>query len=285
MAEPWRVGPPGSLVALPSPGVRAGIESFEERIGSISIGLDGTRTRDTLAIKRRWKMGWPAATSQTRALLRALARSVWGPLRLIDPYETNRLPADASAGGSESLTADMFTPTAGTAAWVPITDPPAGLPLRGAIAWTRTSTAAGRLAVAADQDNWRVPLITGQQVTLSTHVRGTGGQVALGYHAWDPAGVAASAQTGAVALDPVAWNPLQLPYIPLAGRISLTGFLDVAAGQAVGTVQTTGWQINLGATAAAWQLGGGCPEVFADLTTDNPLPHGLHELELTLLEV
>lgn len=285
MAEPWRVGPLGSLIALPSPGVRSGIETADERIGGISTGLDGTRTRDTLAIKRRWTMSWPAATSQTRALLRALARPVWGPLRLIDPHETNRLPADASAGGSESLTADAFTPTTGTATWVPITDPPAGLPLRGAIAWTRTSTAAGQLTVAAGQDHERVPLITGQQITLSGYVRGTSGAVTLGYHAWDPAGAAASAQTAAVALDPVAWTQLALPYTPVAGRVSLSGLLDIAAGQAAGTVQTTGWQINLGPAATAWQLGGGCPEIFADLTTDNPLPHGLHELGLTLLEI
>lgn len=284
MAEPWRIGPLGDLVTLPSPGVRAGVGATDQRVGSVSTSLDGTRTRDTLAVKRSWTMGWPVATAATRSLLRALARPTWGPLRLVDPHETNRLPVDTSAGGSESRSAAMFTPSVGTVAYADITDPPAGLPLRGAASWERADTSEGYLRVAYGQQAWRVALVTSQQVVLSAYLRGDG-EASLGYEAWDAAGAAASGQTSAATLHATNWTRLQIPYTPTAGRVSLTGYVHVAAGQPAGTVETTAWQVELGSTAGDWRLGAGTPPVFAEITTDNYLPHDLFELAVTLWEM
>ena len=185
-----------------------------EFVGAVSISLGGTRTLYRSSQPRSWPMQWAALTEDQLTYLHLVGLGqVRTPLRLIDPETRNRLSIRIAGGGSYRRSADGFAQTGGsTPTWVAITDPPATVPVRGAVSWERTTTAAGMLTTADTAD--RVPLIPGEQVRVSTWARGTAIQAGVGYDAWNALGAAATATASPVTLHPTTWAYLDITYTP-----------------------------------------------------------------------
>ena len=279
----WYLGPAGALTQIRAPA--RGLETSPELIGAVQRSLNGGVTVDRVAQPRSWPLKWPVLTEAETTYLRLVGQGqVRGPLRLIDPEITNRLPVRVAGGGSYRRSATDFTQTGGNdPTYVAITDPPATVPVRGAISWTRSTTAAGTLTTANALD--RVPLLSGEQVRVFQWARGTPIQVSAALDAWDALDAAARTTGTAATLDPVLWTYLEVLYTPPPERILLSEALEVAAGQPASTVQTTGWMVAPASAPTTWAPAGGGPVVVAgsELTETYLLP-GLREFGITLLE-
>lgn len=107
----YYLGPLGYLQPLPPMVGGATFPDAPIHIpGGIHTSLSGRTTADRVGIpKRSWSLTWENLTEADRLLIDALIyRSANGQLRLIDPRSTNRMPADASTGGSLSLSTGAF---------------------------------------------------------------------------------------------------------------------------------------------------------------------------------
>jgi hypothetical protein len=220
------------------------------------------------------------------------------PLRLIDGNIRNRLPLRIASGGSYTQAGDDFTTSTGFIPdWVAITDPPAAVPVRGALSWQRSSTAVDWVTTFNATD--RVPLIPGEQIRMSCWARGTAVATSAAIDWWDAAGVAAVARTTGtpVVLDPVNWTYLESIGTPTATEIEAAPVISVAAGVAISLIQTTGWQLAPATASAVWAVGGGAPTVLAGAPSpftssgtttygmsDTYIGTGLRAFELTLTE-
>lgn len=108
----YYLGPLGNVKALP-PMVGGSVypEAPIRIPGGVHTALSGRVTTDRSGIpKRSWVMTWENLTEVDRLQIdAAIYRSAGLPLRLIDPRSSNRLPADASTGGSLTLGTSAFT--------------------------------------------------------------------------------------------------------------------------------------------------------------------------------
>lgn len=279
----WYLGPTGALVVIPAPA--DGLDVSPTLVGAVTTSLGGTRTLYRSGQPRQWAMKWVALTEDQASYLRLVGLGqIRGPLRLIDAELRNRLPVRIAGGGSYRKTAADFSQTGGSdPTWVALSDTPATIPVRGAISWTRSTTAAGVLTTTAATD--RVPLIPGEQVRISLWARGTPIQVSAGYDSWNALGANSRNVGTAATLDTTNWTYFEVLYTPPAGQIELSPLLNIAGGQAAGTVQTTGWQVAPATAPTTWTAGGGAPEVIAGSELkETYVMVGLRSFELLLLE-
>lgn len=261
----WYLGPAGAMREIPPP--LRGLEVARESAGSVVTSLEGTRTVYRSAQPRSWPLAWPTLSEDELTYLRSVGLGlVPGPLRLIDPMARNLLPVQVATGGSYRRDTSRWSSTGGsTASWVPVNDPPEGVPVRGAVSWVRTTTAAATLAGGDTAD--RVPLVPGRAVRCSVWARGSAVAAAAAVDAYDAAGAAARTMGPSVTLHATDWRHLAVDYTPATGRVSVAPLLTVAAGQAVSTVQITGWQVAFVdglLQPQGWTEGGGAPEVLVD---------------------
>jgi hypothetical protein len=280
----WYLGQAGALVLIPPPAVNLAVST--QFVGSVATSLNGTRTLYRAAQPRQWACQWQALTEDQTTYLRVVGHGlVRGPLRLIDSELRNRLPVRVASGGSYMNSVVDFTQAGGVAAtWVAVSDPPAAVPVKGAVSWQRATTAAGSLtAVNADD---RVPLVPGEPaVVVSCWARGAAIQAAAAVDAWSTAGVATRTTGTATALAVSAWTLLTMTYTPAGGAAAVSPVVSVASGQAASTLQVTGWQVASSTAPAVWAAGGGAPVVLpgSELTESYLMP-GLRQFSLLLLE-
>lgn len=258
----WYLGSIGNLVAIPAPAAPAEVE--HTLTGGVHEALSGAVTVDRSGFSpRAWQFEWPYLVESDLTYLQAVGQGlVRGPLRLIDPMLRNRLPRRIAAAGSMYRTATDFTQTGGsTPTWVALTDPPATVPVRGAISWERTTTAAGILTTANEAD--RVPAIVGEQLRVSMWARGAAIQASAAVDAYDSAGSATRTTGTATTLHATDWTQISVTYTVGSGRVSAAPLVVVASGQSASTLQVTGWQVSLSSEPTTWALGGGTPTVVA----------------------
>lgn len=264
MPSGWYVGPVGALREIPAP--LRGVEVARELLGAVTESLGGGRTLYRRGQPRSWPLSWPALSEDELTYLRAVGLGlVASPLRLLDPMVRNLLPVQVAAGGSYRRDTSRFAVAGSTMSWVPISDPPPTVPVRGAISWVRATTAAATLTISDAAD--RVPLIAGRKVRFSTWARGTTIAVAAAVNAYNAAGSAATTTGTAITLHATEWRYVLVEYTPPADRITAAPVVSAASGQAASTVQTTGWQVafadRLPDQPQDWAEGGGAPEVLA----------------------
>ncbi|MBP2325322.1 hypothetical protein JOF56_005707 [Kibdelosporangium banguiense] len=278
---PFYLGRLGALRQLRDP--MKGLDATNERLGATHRSLNGTTTVDTLGHKRTYKLQWDYLTHDELSYVEALYLGlIDGPLRLIDPQRKNRLAAQASSGGSRFRNIAGFTPTQGTVTFTPSTPPPEVF-AAGAITWAIPATTGGRLIVG-DNLTGRVPLITGEQVTLSIYATGEGLTARAVVVPFDAAGVAGAPVFGpAIGLTAV-YQRLAVTLTPNTGQAGCAVGLDVPSGGPAGMVTTTGWQLEAATTASPWGPGSGCPVVVVESLADTYPEYGYHASTLTLLE-
>lgn len=308
------VGPVGSLVQLPD--VAADVDVASARIGGAGRSLMGRAWRDTLGYQRTWTWKWADLLPAQTAYLDAVANGlVPGPLRLVDPRRTNRLPEQQASGGSRSRSADGFAVTLGGLTYrdlgkvepVPQTLGPWQL-LRGCVEWSRSTGGAGSLFLTGPEADgtWRCPITPRRDIVeLSAWVAGKAGlPVALEWTEWDRAGTArnysSTAAGASVALEAGRWQQLIVNVAPAADAVAMMPRLTTATGAASGSVLTTAWQLAaLDAEeqppgswsgrvppelAAGWRIGGGAPAVVADPSGGAYPRFGFHDAGLVLVE-
>jgi hypothetical protein len=263
MANTWYLGPSGALVAIPAPS--RGIDSSPGLVGKVSVSLNGTQTLYRASQPRTWNCQWNGLTEDQSNYLRLVGHGlVRGPLRLIDGEIRNRLPLRiASAGAYSKSAADFQALNSSTPTWVAITDPPATIPVRGALSWVRLTTALAWLTTTNSYD--RVPLLpTLESVRVSCWARGTAVQVAAEADWWDTTGTNVAVTTGtAVTLNPTTWTYLDVVATPLASQIEVTPTVVVQSGQAASVIQVVGLMVAPSIASTAWAIGGGAPTVLA----------------------
>lgn len=259
----WYLGPIGALVAIPAPA--ADLDVSPQLIGAMSTSLSGARTLYRTSQPRQWACQWQALTEDQTTYLRAVGYGlVQGPLRLIDPEIRNRLPVHAASGGSYQRYPYPFVgqhspvPT-----WVAVGDPPATVPVRGAISWQTNSVDGSPVSLAISGTDTQVPLIPGEQVVVSGWVRGASMLAAMGLDAQDINGVVTRTVGTAVTLNSVAWTYLSVTYTPPSSVVSLSPVLVPSVGQPTATLQTTGWQVAPATASTTWTVGDGAPTVLA----------------------
>lgn len=258
----WYLGPVGACRPIPAP--LRGMSVKRELVGATTRSLNGTATLYRASQPRQWELSWRLLSEDEAAYLRLVGLGlVTPPLRLIDPAVRNLLPIPVASGGSYRRDTSRFAVTVSTLSWVAVTDPPFTVPVRGALSWVRTTTAAATLTLAEAND--RVPLI-GRTLRISAWARGTAVECAIGYDAFNAAGSAARVTGTPITLDPTQWRYVDIAYTPTTDRVSLAPLLSIANGQAVSTIQTTGWQVAFTdeepVFSDTWTEGGGAPVVL-----------------------
>lgn len=310
------VGPLGGMLALPD--VAADVAAPVARIGGSSASLMGRQWRDTLGYRRTWAWQWqwllPAQLPYVEALTHGMVR---GPLRLIDPRRTNRLPENVASGGSTSRSTRGFGVTVGGLAYRDLraisADPttlPAHLMLRGCQEWLRTIGGSGTLYPAGPEwdGTWQLPLVPhDESLRLSVWVVGQPGvTVGLEWTEYDAAGQGqgyfSEAGGDTVELSATVWQQIAVNVDPDPAAVALSPRLTTPEGSPAGSVFTTAWQIEAldaetpppGLLTVApgyapelsggWRIGGGAPVVVADPHGGSYPRAGFHNTGLVLVE-
>lgn len=308
------VGAAGRMIALPD--VLTEVDKSAERIGGTGVSLMGRLWRDTLGYRRTWAWRWDALLPEQIPYVEALAYgSVPGPLRLVDPRVSNRLPQQVASGGSVMRSTRGFATTVGGLQYrslIEATADPTTLParplLRGAIEWLRPSAGDGVLYLsAATLDGaWRLPLIGSEPLQLSAWVSGASGvPVTLQWVEYNAAGQAQGytdpGTSDTVTLASNRWQSVSALVQPQASSVEITPRLVVPTSAGPGSVLVTALQINtldaerrpagmvvpceIPEVSGGWRIGGGSPYVVPDPDVHGyPAAPGLHRIGLKLVE-
>ena len=251
------LGPLGYLRQLPLLPVSGSSDASEELTGGLSTGLDGTGTLDVLGHKRTWRLDWVCLslldTRTQHALYQGLTRSA---VRIVDPRAGNRLSRDGASGGSYSRDVDAHTVTAGTRAFAAVTDYPTDLIglVDGAVSWSVPVTTTATLRI---DDTDRIPLIPGEQITLSVLVDGTG-STQVGVQYYNAAGTAGSTSL-ASSFTAGSWAWQSHTFTPSATQVSASLIVVAASGSArTVRIGPALWHPE----NTDWVPGTGCPRVL-----------------------
>jgi hypothetical protein len=256
------LGPLGYLRQLPLLPVSSSTAANETIFGGLFEAVDGTGTLDILGLKRSWELNWVCLAADELAAVHAwfhrLNRSA---LRIIDPRAYNRLSRDGASGGSWSRSAAAHTVTVGTRTFTSVTDYPAdvlGL-VDGGIAWSVPLSTVSTLRIDATD---KIPLIPGEQITLSVLLKGTlGAQVGVQFY--DVAGAAGSTSlASSTTLSGWAWK--SHTFTPSSTQVSASLIVVAASGAArTVTVGPALWHPD----NTTWTPGTGCPRVLIPAMT------------------
>lgn len=257
------LGPLGYLRQLPLLPLTGNMQADERVFGGLFEAADGTGTLQILGLKRSWALDWVCLAADEVAAVHAwfqrLSRSA---LRIVDPRAYNRLSRDGASGGSWSRSTTAHTVTAGTRAFVSVTDYPTTLLglVDGGIAWSVPLSTVSTLRIDATD---KIPLIPGEQVTVSVLLKGSlGAQVGVQYY--DTAGSAGSTALASSATLTGTWAWYSHTFTPLSTQVS--GSLIVVAASGAARTVSVGpalWHPD----NTNWTPGTGCPRVLIPTMT------------------
>lgn len=273
------LGPLGQLRQLPLTPVGGTIAANETLVGGLTTSMNGTGTLDVFGHKRAWDLDWVCLTAAEVAAVHAwFQRLTRADLRLVDVRAYNRLSRDGASGGSWSRDVVAHTVTAGTRALVTVTDYPTALLglVDGGLAWSVPGSTVATLRIDATD---KIPLVPGEQITLSVLLKGTlGAQVGVQFY--DAVGAAGSTSLASSAtLSGWAWYART--FTPSAGQVSASLIVVAASGSArTITVGPALWHPS----NTDWAPGTGCPRVLMPTMTTNYPGLARHDPGITLVE-
>lgn len=279
MADPiWYLGAPGDMRELFAP--EMDIDITEERYGGVFQGLSGARSVDVTGFRQRltFDMKWvdPAEYVWYEALYRRL---IPGTLRLINPLKKNRLSQESSMGQWGGYTTNGLSLTSGsmTRLWDwPSTAPPIAL---------STNRWGARVsgAVFRTDETKRIPVIAGETITASVWLKSTvAHSVTLAIDWADRLGAGTAASTTSVVSVTTAWQRFALTAAVPAGThlVTFAGYSFTTNNLDVGPLQ-----LESGASATSWEMGGGAPSVVIDQMPVTTPRYPLRNVTMVLLEV
>ena len=252
------LGPIGYLTALPPHKRDPSLDASRDIIGQLQEGLSGRRTLDIRAFKKVWNLDWDwRLEDELLGILRGYLGFANSPLRIIDPRVRNLLPLNLSTGGSELQATDGFNRTGtGVLTYQADATMPTELQgqLSGEIQLSGSTTGDSMMGVTET-----VPLLPYSTYLFTGFVKGSG-QWSPAYQPVNAAGaVVTTVWTSALTLTG-NWQQFSVSYTSDGTYPQMYFGLRCSAS---GTVQTTGWQVQIDEYARRpWMPGNGCPEVI-----------------------
>lgn len=274
----WYLGPPGDLRPLVCPDTNISI--IKRRYGGVQVGISGARTVDVTGFRDDYVFSFSFMEPSEWSWLEALhTRHVRGPFWLINPMRNNRLSTRATTldrsfnsnagitmqGGSTQLVADW--PSAAN---------PGALSMRW---YSRTNPSV----MYFDRDI-RFPVFPTEQVTRSVYMRSSAGtidvQSRIQWYKKDGTAIVSIPTT----THSVGTSWTRFSQTTTAPADAVTGLFHLYTESITNDLFVAAPQLNNGATALAWEQGGGAPLVHVDqLETTSPR-YPLSSVNLTLLE-
>jgi hypothetical protein len=278
MSDPiWQIGPPGLLKPLFCP--EDGVDITVERYGGIHQNLSGARTMDITGRRQKIEMSWHHLEISDYKWLRSLHMGeLPGPYRLISPLSKNRLTSEASLCKVASGTRRGWYPEKGTGLR-DFSYPSTLTEISQSTRWQ------GRLANwAARWDNKNmVTVIPGEQITFSVYMKSaTAFLVHLGLDWYDRSQLQISPSADSAPNTPTAWTRLSVTATVPANVAMCRPYLYTS--NVTDDIYLAAAQLELGAAATSWELGGGAPVVLFDQLSDASARYGYHDLTATFLE-
>lgn len=271
-----RLGPLGSMMEIPSPSAKEGVELGEELIGARQTSMYGRTTTDVFDHKGSWGFRWPYATPEQFQRLRMLWLRPPPALRFWDPFRSNLLKLSKSVnlgvGDSELVRTGAGSVVVVPKAWSPAAANPIDM-VPGDDYWL--CTGGGTLGFTSEYD---VPLLG--QTTLSALVRGSG-SVSMAYRVRAATNALSAPQYGASVT--LGTTPAVVSVtVPAQTGIGLAPFLSTGGNVAA---YIHGAAAELGPARGVWEPGGSCPEVFIADSSYKYLPIGRYDISFSLREV
>ncbi len=277
MMDPiWLLGPSGDLRPLVCP--ERDITITPVRYGGIRQGLSGARTVDVTGHRDEYSFKWSYLDLEEFKWLEAMnSRLVRGPFRMINPLKKNRLTPESSMGKVGGGTAQGLELINGIGSRE--YSYPANLLGNESTKWTNRSSGS---AIIRHDKVKRTTVFPGETITASIWLKSTLNVNMTMVFDWYDRIATLSSSTTAVAAMTNTWT-----------RFSITRTVPAGAHSAVfacyftnttSNVNFTAAQVESGAVATDWELGGGAPIVLMDqLTTTSPR-YPYRNVELNLLE-
>ena len=252
------LGPVGDLSPLPPHKRSPSLEATKEPIGQLQEALSGRRTLDIRAFKKTWSLDWDwRLEDELLDIFRAQLGYSNAPLRLLDPRSRNLLPLNVSTGGSELQATDGFVRT-GAGVLTYKADATQPTELQGQLSG-EVQLATGVTGDVLMGTQEAMPLIPFSQYRFTGFVKGSG-QWSPAYQYVNLAGaVTSTVWVGTITLSG-SWQQFSVTYTADGTVPQMYWGLRCSAN---GTVQTTGWQVQIDEyMRRPWMPGDGCPEVI-----------------------
>lgn len=272
----WYLGPLGNLRELDTPEV--GLTVMDVRYGGVHQALSGARTMDTTGVKQDLSLTFTYLTEADHRWLQALhSRHIPGPHRIINPLRRNRMSEYAASCNAISSSRPGLRFSGGDWEWVSDWPSAAGYGSRS-LRWT------GRTAstIAAWDPDMHNPIFPLEQITGSVYVKGDIAISALlRFDYYDKDNVFLSSSTTEATAVTTSWARYTItrtaPVNACAARMVLSAVATTSMNLAAA-------QLESGASATDWDLGGGAPAVLIDQMPATSPRYPLMDATITLLE-
>ena len=277
MAGEWYIGPAGDLKQLVCPEINLAVSDV--RYGGVHQAISGARIMDVTGTKQDIVMNFNFLDESDYRWLQALqTRHIPGPHRLINPLRKNRLTVQSASVNPTASIRPGVKLSAGTWDWVNDWPTAAGYGMRST-EWS-ARTASSTLKFDSVQGT---PLFPLEQFTGSVYIKGSSaiasGSLTIDYY--DRYGVFLSSATPEAASVTTSWARYTITRT--APTNAATAVLGVTA-TATTTMRVAAAQLEPGATATAWDQGGGAPLVLVDQLPSTSPRFPLMNCSVTLLE-
>jgi hypothetical protein len=272
----WYLGPLGNLRELECPEVNMTITDV--RYGGVHQGLSGARTMDVTGIKQDLNLTFEFLEEDDYRWLQALhTRQIPGPHRLINPLRKNRMTVPGAKCDATSSIRPGVRFSAGEWDWQNDWPTAAGYGWRSLRWFSRTASSI--MVWDAEQHNPIFPL---EQLTGSAYIKGDSSVTAtfrLDYY--DKDNVFLSSSTTENAAVTTSWARYSItrtaPVNACAARLVLSAV-------ATTTMRVAAAQLEPGASATAWDQGGGSLLVLVDQMPTTSPRFPLVNCSISLLE-
>lgn len=277
LGEAWYLGPKGRIRQLPCPDKN--VQARPVRYGGVHQGLSGARVQDFTGVKAEYQLSLPLLSQEEHAWIDALQTNhVRGPYFLMDPAKGNRLSTRATHLYVGWVAA---TGVKTQAQWSVSRDAPDAAVLAGhSLVFSGWNTTFNTVMF---DGNRPTVCFTGEKVTGSVYLKASASHTAtLRFRYYDIDGEVLGDSATVTMNVGTAWGRYSITKVTpvnAVGQVLLLTFGTVGP-----TVKVSAPQINAGASATAFETGGGAPQVIIG-QYDCQYPHfPIRDASLTLWE-
>lgn len=277
----WYLGWLGELRALPVP--EPGLTNTEKRFGGVHESLNGSRTVDVTGFRTEYRFAFTYLAEPEYQWLRALyLRHIRGPHYLINPLRRNLISPQCSTGyihGVQDYGWQALGPS-----YDYVLDYPALVPLAGNRTFriTNVSSAPGYLIL--DGSKKFVPVLAGEPVTFSVYLKAdVARSVNMYLEKIDKFGTPIAGGAVQTVNVTTAWQRFTLTSVPGADTAALRPGFAFTSAQTYNTAFAAP-QVEYGAAATPWDLGGGSTKVVVDQITSTSPQYPLSDVTVNLGE-
>ncbi|WP_328604767.1 hypothetical protein OG943_32695 [Amycolatopsis sp. NBC_00345] len=277
----WYLGWLGELRALPVP--EPGLTTTEKRFGGVHESLNGSRTADITGFRTEYHFDFTYLAETDYQWLRALyLRHLRGPHYLINPLRGNLLSPQCSTGYVHGVQ-DYGWQALGSG-YDYVLDYPSAVAPAGNRTFRITNVPAAPGYLILDGSKKFIPVLTGEPVTFSVYLKADAARsITMYLEKIDKFGASIAGGADLTVNVTTSWQRFILTHVPAVDTAALR------PGFVFGTAQTYNTafaapQVEYGAVATPWDLGGGSTKVVLDQITSTSPRFPLSDVTVTLWE-